>query len=65
MPMYYLIECRDDYLKSLWQFEKYELSLDNNDNVANFTDANRNGKSLKYKKKHTSLAGDNGKKLLK
>ena len=54
MPMHNLIECNDSYLKasgSLWHCYRDEPSLDNNSNIADFTSANHNNKSIKYKPK--------------
>ena len=63
--MYHLIEYSDNYLntsRSLWQYYRDERFLNNADNVVDFTGANHNSKSFKYKQK---ITGANGKKMLK
>ena len=54
MPMCDLIECRNNYSKtsrSLWQYCRDELSLNNNDNVVDFTCVSHKSKSFEYKQK--------------
>ena len=52
MPMYYLIEYSDAYLKtsgSLWQYYRDELALDNNNNIIDFPANNNNSILFKFK----------------
>ena len=61
MSIYNLIEYSDSYSKKLgclWQYYRDETSLDNNDNIADFTDANHNSISFKYKQKITGQTDD-------
>ena len=58
--MFNLIEYSDNYLKTpggLWQHYRDEPSLDNNDNIVDFTGANYNSKLFKYQEK---TDGSNG-----
>ena len=60
-----LIEYSDNYLNtsgSSWQYYGDEPSLNNADTIVDFTDANHNSKSCKYKQKITSVTDANGKK---
>ena len=52
MPMYNLIEYNDNYLPTSGSCS-HELCLDNIRNIADFTGANPNSKSFKYKQKIT------------
>ena len=54
MPIYNLIEHRDNYSKRsgiLWKYYRDKLFLDNNDDVANFSVATNNGASFKFRQK--------------
>ena len=67
MPMHNLIECSESYLKasgSLWHCYRDEPSLDNNSNIADFTGANHNNKSIKYKPKIAGQADDDSNKIV-
>ena len=67
MPMHNVIECSDSYLKlsgSLWHSYRDEPSLDNNSNIADFTGANHNNKSIKYKPKIAGQTDDDSKKIV-
>ena len=61
MPMYNLIEYRDNYSKtygSLWQYCKDIPAVDNNNAIVNFAENNLTD-SFNFKAKITSQAGDN------
>ena len=60
-----LIEYSNNYLNtsgSLWQYYGDKPSLNNADTIVDFTDANHNSKSSKYKQKITGVTDANGKK---
>ena len=60
-----LIEYSDNYLNtsgSSWQYYGDEPSPNNADTIVDFTDANHNSKSSKYKQKITGVTDANGKK---
>ena len=62
MPMYNLIEYSDNYLNtygSLCQYYRDKPSLNNAGDVTDFTGANHNSKSFKYKQKITGATGAN------
>ena len=64
MPLYNLIEYRDNYSKtsgSLWQYCKDIPAVDNNNAIVNFTDDNLTD-SFNFKAKMTGQTGDNGTK---
>ena len=64
MPMYNLIEYRDNYSKtsgSLWQYCKDIPAVDNNNAIVNFTDNNLTD-SFNFKVKITGQTGDDGTK---
>ena len=68
MSMYSLIEHSDNYLKtsgSLWQYYRDESSLDNNDYVSDFTGANYDSKSFKFKQKIAIQTDNDGEKIVK
>ena len=52
MSMYYLIEYSGVYSKtpeSLWQYNRDEPALDNNNNIINFSANNNNNNSMSFK----------------
>ena len=64
MPMYNLIEYRDNYSKtsgSLWQYCKDIPAVDNNNAIVNFFENNLTDSSI-FKAKITSQTGDDGTK---
>ena len=64
MPMYNLIEYRDNYSKtsgSLWQYCKDIPAVDNNNATSNFTENNLTD-SLNFKVKMSDQTGDDGTK---
>ena len=65
MPMYNLIEYRDAYLTtsgSLWQYYRYEPSIDVNGNIIDFHANNNNSASFKFTQKITGQTGNGGTK---
>ena len=68
MSMCNLIECSDNYLKTpgfLWQYNRDEPSLDNNDNVVDFTVLIIIVSCLSTKKRLTGQTGAAGRKNVK
>ena len=68
MSMCNLIECSDNYLKTpggLWQYNRDEPSLDNNDNVVDFTVLIIIVSCLSTKKRLTGQTGAAGRKYVK
>ena len=66
MPMYSLIEYRDNYSKTsghLWQYCKDILAVDNNNAIFNFAENNLTD-SFNFKAKITGQTGDNGTKTV-
>ena len=65
VPAYNLIEYSNHYSKtlgSLWQYYRDEPLLDANGAIANFSAANNNGVSFKFKQKMTGETADSGRK---
>ena len=65
MPVYNLIEYSDTYSKtsgSLWQYQRDELALDNNDCTVDFPLDNSNSIPFKCKGKITGQTGNDGTK---
>ena len=61
MLMYNLIEYSDAYSKtsgSVWQYNKDEPALDNNNNIIDFPANNNNSISLKFKQQITGQIGN-------
>ena len=68
MSMCHLIECSDNYLKTpegLWQYNRNESSLDNIDNVVDFTVLIIIVSCLSTKKRLTGQTGASGRKNVK
>ena len=64
MPMYNLIEYRDNYSKisgSLWQYYRDEPIIDNNGDIFDIPD-DPDTTSFNYKQKITGQTGNNGRK---
>ena len=64
MPMYNLIECSDNYVKtsgSLWQYCKDIPARNDNDEIVDFTGGNTSD-SFSFKAKITDKTGDDGTK---
>ena len=68
MPMYHLIEYRDNYSKRsrvLWQFCKDVPTVDTNGAITNLTEANAATESFKLTVKLTGQTGNNGTRYVK
>ena len=68
MPMHNLMEYNEVYLKtsrSLWQYCRDELALNNNNNLIDFPANNNKYISFKFKQQITEQTGNGGTKMLK
>ena len=65
MPMYNLIEFKDNYSKMsgiLWQYCIDKPALANNNNITDFNEGNTDTNSFKIKEEITGQAGNNSTK---